>query len=82
MYRAKENDGKYWNAEAYAITCKLFASLEYAILTKAVVRGIDDDEEKAVNIFCDSDRAKTLLAWANQADPAAASQITVDSDPT
>jgi hypothetical protein len=59
--------------------CKL-SSLEYAILTKAVVRGIDDDEEKAVNIFCDSDRAKTLLAWANQADPAAASQITVDSD--
>ena len=58
------------------------SSLEYAILKNAVVRGIEDDDEKAVNIFCDSDSAKTLLAWANQVDPAAASQIMVDTDPT
>lgn len=58
------------------------SSLEYAILKNGVVRGIEDDNEKAVNIFCDSDRAKTLLAWATQVDPAAASQIAVDADPT
>ena len=58
------------------------SSLEYAILKNDVVRGIDDDDESVVNIFCDSDRAKTLLAWINQVDPAAASKITVDADPT
>jgi len=57
------------------------SSLEYAILKNDVVRGIDDDDESVVNIFCDSDRAKTLLAWINQVDPAAASKITVDADP-
>jgi hypothetical protein len=62
--------------------CEL-SSLEYVILKNAVVRGIDDaDDETVVNIFCDSDRAKTLLAWVNNVDPAAASQITVNTDPT
>ena len=61
--------------------CEL-SSLEYAILKNGVVRGIDDDDEKAVDIFCDADRAKTLLAWATQVDPAAASQIAVAADPT
>ena len=58
------------------------SSLEYAILRNAVVRGIEDDDERVVNIFCDSDSAKTLLAWVNQVDSAAASKITVDADPT
>lgn len=49
------------------------SSQEYAILKNGVVRGIDDNDEKAVNIFCDSDSAKKLLAWAAQVDPAAAS---------
>jgi len=59
-----------------------FSSQEYAILKNGVIRGIDADDEKAVDIFCDSDSAKKLLAWATQVDPAAASQITVDADPT
>jgi hypothetical protein len=59
------------------------SSPDYAILKNGVVRGIDDDDdEKAVNIFCDADSAKKLLAWATQVDPAAASQITVDTHPT
>ena len=61
--------------------CEL-SSQEYAILKNGVVRGIDDDEEKVVNIFCDADRGRLILAWATQVDPAAASQITVDTDPT
>jgi hypothetical protein len=61
--------------------CEL-SSLEYAILKNAVVRDIDDDDESVVNLFCDSERARTLLAWATQVDPAAASQIKVDADPT
>lgn len=43
--------------------CEL-SSLEYAILKNAVVRDIDDDDESVVNLFCDSERARTLLAWA------------------
>jgi hypothetical protein len=49
---------------------------------RAVKLLLDDDDEKAVDIFCDSDSAKKLFAWATQVDPAAASQITVDADPT
>ena len=45
-------------------------------------KGFVKYDEKAVDIFCDADRAKTLLAWATQVDPAAASQIAVAADPT
>ena len=62
--------------------CQL-SSQEYAILKNAVVRGIDDnDDESVIYIFCDSDSAKIFLTWVNHIDPAAASQITVDADPT
>jgi hypothetical protein len=43
--------------------CEL-SSQEYALLKNAVVRGIDDnDDERIIYIFCESDRAKIFLAW-------------------
>jgi hypothetical protein len=40
MYRAKENDGKYWNAEAYAITPASCSINDGAVIDKQNGTGV------------------------------------------
>ena len=62
--------------------CEL-SSQEYALLKNAVVRGIDDnDDERIIYISANPIVRKYFWRGFNQVDPAAASQITVDADPT